>query len=141
VPRTFSKYTDPTPKIDPADAAVTPCDPTASGCTAPARAVWRWADPDAGGSGISGPGAGTRANPYVRWVNQNAELGGSSTCPWTTNNCGLNDEPFGFHPKGCNSVFADGSVHFLGEQMAPVVMRDLVARADGDSINADDMPR
>jgi len=32
-------------------------------------------------------------------------------------------------------------VHFLGERMAPRVMRNLVARADGEVISSDDMLR
>lgn len=41
---------------------------------------------------------------------------------------------FGFHPAGANSVFADGSVHFLSVNIDLFVMFDLVARADGDTI-------
>jgi prepilin-type processing-associated H-X9-DG protein len=107
------------------------------------RGVYRWADPDAGGSGVSGPpnkdGSGvepsSNSSPFTHWVNNNAApMGGPSDAPWTTNNCGLNDEPFSFHPGGCNSVFADGSVHFLSEKIDPKVMRALVSRAEGDKI-------
>ena len=42
---------------------------------------------------------------------------------------------------GCNSVFADGSVHYLGERIDGVTMRDLIARADGDVISSDNLPR
>ena len=62
----------------------------------------RWADPDAGGSGVSGPptsSVGTAAAPWDRFINNSATpMGGPSSCPWTTNNCGLSDEPFSLHP-------------------------------------------
>jgi len=83
---------------------------------------------DAGASGISGPanarGFLNAAGNYVgKMVNQNASpIGGppamtgvssggntkglypvgETGCPWTTQNCGANDEPFAFHPHGCN---------------------------------------
>ncbi len=135
--------------------------------------VTRWADPDAGGSGVSGPpnnvttlGYGA-AHPFTGFVNNNSIPRGGpqelpsgqtvsfpghnygttsspnvdSSCPWTFNNCGMNDEPFSFHPSGCNSVFVDGSVHFLGETIDPSVMRALVDRAGNVKVSPDDMPR
>ena len=136
---TLSTHTDPW-------AGVAGVDDKAA-CTGDLRSVSRWADPDATGSGVSGPPA-TVIRPavapfYTHWVNNcSAPMGGdASTCLWTANNCGPNDEPFGFHPAGCNSVFADGSVHFLGERIAPAVMRALIARADGLTIPGDQMPQ
>jgi prepilin-type N-terminal cleavage/methylation domain-containing protein/prepilin-type processing-associated H-X9-DG protein len=121
---TLSRYTDPACTNGTADS---------SDCagTQGLRAVNRWADPDAGGSGISGPP--NAANPgYLKYVNQNAyPVGGPSSCPWSTNNCGLNDEPFGFHPAGCNSVFADGSVRFLSSDIDGPTLRFLTTRAEG----------
>ena len=52
-------------------------------------------------------------------------------CPWTCNNCGLNDEPFSFHPGGCNAVLCDGSVRFLAEGLDYKTLRCLVTRAEG----------
>lgn len=138
----YSKYKDPTidlgGTIDPADQAVTDTgNPNGSG---PFRAVWRWADQDAGGSGVSGPPAidgkvvNNHRSPYG-----GGDMGGScpaegtqgGPCPWNCNNCGLNDEPFSFHPGGINVLFADGSVRFLEETIQPQVMRLLVSRAEG----------
>jgi prepilin-type N-terminal cleavage/methylation domain-containing protein len=97
-------------------------------------AVYRWADPDASGSGVSGPPNATAG--YTHYVNNNSSpMGGPTGGEWTNNNCGLNDEPFAFHPGGCNSVLADGSVHFLSETIAPKIMRALVSRSEGDSID------
>ena len=107
------------------------------------HAVNRWADTDAGGSGVSGPHqsndpAYTTADatkPWTHFVNQSSKVTGGGVaatgCPWTLNNCGLNDEPFAFHPAGCNVVMADASVHFLGETIDPKVMRALVTRSEG----------
>ncbi|MEI8374659.1 MAG: DUF1559 domain-containing protein [Planctomycetota bacterium] len=111
--------------------------------------VWRWADADGGGSGVSGPtkdGSGTATAYTGKVVNQNAyPIGGPGGAPvvgvvpsWTNNNIGLNDEPFSFHGGGCNSVFVDGSVHFIADGIAPVTLRYLVTRAEGKAIRSDE---
>jgi prepilin-type N-terminal cleavage/methylation domain-containing protein/prepilin-type processing-associated H-X9-DG protein len=116
---TFSRYPDPACAAGNADTA--DCAGTTQN-----RAVNRWADPDAGGSGISGP-----PNGSGKYINNNSTpYGGPPDCLWSVNNCGLNDEPFSFHQGGCNSVFADGSVHFLSEQIDGLTIRCLVTRAE-----------
>ncbi len=88
----------------------------------------RWAEPD-NGSGVSGPPAGT--NPGV--INQHKlPLGGPSACPWSTNNCGPNDEPFSFHTGGVHALLGDGSVRFLSENQDTQTTRKLISRADGE---------
>ena len=57
------------------------------------------------------------------------------TCYWYSNNCGPNDEPFAFHPNGCNSVFVDGSVHFLPDNIDGIVLRRLVTRAEATQLS------
>ena len=120
------------------------------------RAVWRWADPDAGGSGISGPANArgfldANGNYVGKVINANVfPIGGTPTaahvdmagntkglyplgetgCPWTTQNCGANDEAFSFHPGGCNAVMVDGSTHFLSDSLDPITLRRLVTRAE-----------
>jgi prepilin-type N-terminal cleavage/methylation domain-containing protein/prepilin-type processing-associated H-X9-DG protein len=132
----YSKYTDPTVtplggSIDPADQAITD-NGNPSGGTPPYRAVWRWADQDAVGSGVSGPPANRD-----RFINNNSTpMGGPPTCPWTNNNCGPNDEPFSFHPGGCHAVFVDGSVRFLGETIDFATLRYMVTRAEGVAVPA-----
>jgi prepilin-type N-terminal cleavage/methylation domain-containing protein/prepilin-type processing-associated H-X9-DG protein len=124
---TASKYADPTCSAGRGDS--TDCTGTSNN-----RAVHRWSDPDAGGSGVSGP-----PNEIGKYINQNnTPLGGppgtvspGGPCPWGTNNCGLNDEPFAFHPGGCNAVFVDGSVRFLAETISGSTLRYLVTRAEG----------
>lgn len=43
-----------------------------------------------------------------------------------------------FHPGGCIVALADGSVHFLFEEMDINVYRDLAARADGGPVSGFD---
>jgi prepilin-type N-terminal cleavage/methylation domain-containing protein/prepilin-type processing-associated H-X9-DG protein len=95
--------------------------------------VYRWIDPDASGSGVSGPPNATVG--YTHYINNNSTpMGGPAGGEWSNNNCGLNDEPFAFHPAGSNAVFADGSVHFLFDKVSPKIMRALVSRAEQDQI-------
>jgi len=113
------------------------------------RGVWRWADPDAGGSGISGPTGDAKATvAYTGKVinNNNYPVGGGSltaqdgvgaNMSWTVNNCGLNDEPFSFHNNGCNCVMVDGSVRFLDEGLDAITLRRLVTRSEGKPIDAE----
>jgi prepilin-type processing-associated H-X9-DG protein len=114
----------------PADTATTaPCAGGGGACRAP----WRWADEDAGGIGISGQ-AGSNRPKFIN--GNNSPIGGtmqSSTtdCLWSTTNCGPNDEPFSFHPGGCNVVFMDGSVRFLADNIDGRILRYMVTRDEG----------
>ena len=114
--------------------------------------MWRWADADACGSGLSGPfGNNSTIGTYTgQVINQNAypiggvpvaSVGSPSTagvkgaqgtnCSWTQNNCGANDEAFSCHSGGCNCVMVNGSVRFLSTQLDPLTLRYLVTRAEG----------
>jgi prepilin-type N-terminal cleavage/methylation domain-containing protein/prepilin-type processing-associated H-X9-DG protein len=122
-----------------------------------ARGVWRWADADACGSGVSGPFGDNGATTYTgQVINQNAyPIGGASPvvapsvagvkgargtgCSWTQNNCGPNDEPFGFHKGGCNCVMVDGSVRFLSTQLDARTLRFLVTRSEGIPVDNPDI--
>jgi prepilin-type N-terminal cleavage/methylation domain-containing protein len=91
----------------------------------------RWADPDSG-SGVSGEnraaGVATRGV-----INQNkTPNGGPSTCPWTTNNCGPNDEPFSLHVGGAHALLGDGSVRFVSENTDTQTVRKLCSKNDGE---------
>ena len=128
--------------------ATTPTTGSASGICM--RGVWRWCDPDAGGSGLSGPTAtasatgltsetGAYVNGYFgKVINQNNyPIGGPAGHLWTSNNQGLNDEPFSFHPGGCNCAMMDGSVRFLSESIHPVTLRYLVTRSEQKTTSDD----
>lgn len=94
------------------------------------RAVARWAEPNTG-NGVSGP-PNAASGSLKGVINQSSTpIGGPTDCPWTTNNCGPNDEPFSFHAAGVNVVFADSSTHFFTENMEPVMLRYLVTRNEG----------
>jgi prepilin-type N-terminal cleavage/methylation domain-containing protein/prepilin-type processing-associated H-X9-DG protein len=94
------------------------------------RNNYRWAEPDVA-NGVSGPPNATVGN-LKGVINQNATpTGGPVDCPWSANNCGPNDEPFAFHPSGCNALFGDGHVQFLRTSITPQVMRLLCDPADG----------
>ena len=102
---------------------------SASG-SAGARRVFAWADPDACTNGYSGPSNSTSSKKAS--LNQNAvPIGGPTTCPWQTNNCGPNDEPFAFHNQGVNAVMGDGSVRFVPDSIDGVVVKWLVGARDG----------
>jgi len=114
------------------------------------RAISRWAEPDSG-NGVSGPPNQTAAVNGVwpqRVINQNSyPVGGpnaasstpytaptGSDCPWYYNNCGPNDEFWSYHTGGVNMLFVDGSVHFLSQEVSPVVLRYLCTPNEGVAV-------
>ncbi len=110
------------------------------------RAFWRWAEQD-NAFGVSGDPLAWANKAAGAALNNNATpYGGPSSCPWATgsqisgassaNNCGPNDEIFAFHSGGANVVFADGHVAFLREGVSSVVIRALVTRSGGETIDA-----
>jgi hypothetical protein len=52
-------------------------------------------------------------------------------------NCTNDDEAFSFHSDGVTAVFADNSVHFLQEEMAPQVFVSLITRDGGEIVSQD----
>jgi len=101
----------------------------------------RWADPDIG-SGVSGPPTQDPSSSlYIAGQivsvlnNYKTPQGGPTACPWTTNNCGPNDEPFSFHVGGVHALACDGSVRFVSENTDIQVIRRYLDRADGEIIS------
>ncbi len=98
----------------------------------------RWADPD-NGSGVSGPPGMVGGNSII--INNNkTPIGGlvvsgnPTSCYWTSNNCGPNDEPFSYHVGGCHVALADGSVRFVSENISWSVIRALCTGNGGEVV-------
>jgi prepilin-type processing-associated H-X9-DG protein len=120
LPRTLSHYPDAACK-----------GPHGVDCTpSKLRALNRWAEPDQG-NGVSGANNNSAGKMYGFINNNRSPINGPAECPWSTNNCGPNDEIFSFHPAGANAVFCDGSVRFLSESISGPVLRFLVTRDEG----------
>ena len=102
-----------------------------------ARRVFAWADADAATNGISGPHLST-GSKIARINNHATPIGGPiGICPWSTNNCGPNDEPFAYHTGGCMAAMADGSVRFLRDSMDALTLKFVAGADDGKVINID----
>ena len=72
-------------------------------------------------------------------INNNATpTGGPSTCLWSVNNCGPNDEPFSFHGGGVNATMGDGSVRFIKDTVNAVTLKYAIGATDGKIINLDE---
>ncbi len=99
------------------------------------RNNYRWGEPDSA-NGVSGPhNDGT--NKVARLNNNATPKGGPTTCPWSTNNCGPNDEPFSFHSGGVQAVFGDGHVQFLRDSISFQTLRAIMTADGGDQVNLD----
>jgi prepilin-type N-terminal cleavage/methylation domain-containing protein/prepilin-type processing-associated H-X9-DG protein len=110
------------------------------------RAINRWAEPDQG-NGVSGPPtSGTHEVPKNLHpvINNSKDPWGGPlepldiACPWSSNNCGPNDEIFSYHPGGALVVFCDGHVAFVSENIRPQILQRLVAIADGQAVSEAD---
>jgi len=117
-----------------------PADPVPYGSALPGtpggRRVYAWADPDAVANGYSGP-SNSLGSRVAKLNNNKQPVGGPAECLWSVNNCGPNDEPFGFHPGGVNSTFGDGSVRYLNDDIDGVVVKWMVGASDGQNVNID----
>ncbi|SRR5579871_6419335 len=89
---------------------------------------------------VSGPGGAWAANNEIRvrgYDVANRALGVVADPP-----CGVNcinfNEIYAFHPGGANTVFADGSVHFIRASINIVALRYLVTIRDGHVVNSSD---
>jgi hypothetical protein len=98
--------------------------------TAGGRRVYAWIDPDAATNGYSGPSNATGSRA-AKINNYSSPVGGPAECPWQTNNCGPNDEPFSFHPGGAVAAMGDASVRFISDSVDGVVIKWLVGATDG----------
>jgi prepilin-type N-terminal cleavage/methylation domain-containing protein/prepilin-type processing-associated H-X9-DG protein len=105
-------------------------------CSTNCRRMYAWADPDSAANGVSGPHQDS-ANKKARINNNATPAGGPSTCLWTLNNCGPNDEPFSFHTGGVNAVMGDGSVRFVRDSVDALVLKYTTGATDGKTVTLD----
>ena len=86
--------------------------------------------------GVNG-GKAIKESSGAGWANYESEffIDGEGSKEHT--NFSNNNEIYAFHPGGSNHVFADGSVHFLKQTVAPAVMRSLISFGGGEVISAD----
>jgi len=102
------------------------------------RRVYAWIDPDAAANGYSGPSNAIAPGSRVAKINNYPNpIGGPVECPWQTNNCGPNDEPFSFHPGGAVAAMGDASVRFVSDTIDGVVLKFLVGANDGQQTPSD----
>lgn len=99
------------------------------------RNGWRWGEPDTA-NGVSGAPAGGIYGTGKVINNTPSPFGGNASCPWTTNNCGPNDEIFSFHGNGANCLFLDGHVAFVRDTIDPLALRRLLTPAEALAIPA-----
>jgi len=120
------------------------------------RSIVRWAEPD-NSNGVSGPAFDDSGSPQIgttpaggakatskpsgtisKWINQNnITTGGGTICPWSTNNCGPNDEPFSFHSGVVGAVFGDGHVQFVSDKVGFKTLK-AICTPDGNDIVSND---
>ena len=99
------------------------------------RVVDRWIDAD-NGNGVGGPPTATwnggTGNSAV--INNNKGAAGAAACPYTTTNCGPNDEPFSLHTGGVHALMCDGAVKFISENTDIQVIRRASDPNDGEPV-------
>ena len=97
------------------------------------RRAWRWGEANGVGLGVSG----VINNKWRPMCAQGAYPQPGDPLFGTTNQAGANQEPFSFHPGGCNALFGDGSVRFLKESDIVLVLRNIISAAGGEVVSAD----
>ena len=93
------------------------------------RKYWRFAEPDQS-YGVSG-------TPNNKYRPMNEATAYQATGVTAGNNAGANDELFSYHPGGVNVLMGDGSVRFVKDSVALVLLRPLVTLAGGEVISSD----
>ena len=101
---------------------------------------------------LTGPGTafeGTKGHRIAEFTDGTSNtlmvVESNDTAPWTkpegidaADPAGMLDEIGSGHPGGFNAAFADGSVRFLKQTIAPAVLKALSTRNGGEILNSDD---
>jgi prepilin-type N-terminal cleavage/methylation domain-containing protein/prepilin-type processing-associated H-X9-DG protein len=93
------------------------------------RRFWRWAEPDS--AIVSSTSINNKATPSHE-SSQYPQSG-----PSMGNSAGANDEIYGFHPGGVNTLLGDGSVRFLKESLNIVTQRSLITPKGSEVVSSD----
>jgi prepilin-type processing-associated H-X9-DG protein len=102
------------------------------------RIVVMGATPDGGRRRALVPSIAPMTTRSIRIVVMGATPDGGRRPGPCALNCTNDDEIYSFHPGGANTVFADGSVHFLKAGMDIRVLARLVTRAGGEVVSESD---
>ena len=128
------------------ESYVSPLEPNVTRPVPPGqRRAWRWGEANGVGLGVSG----VINNKWRPMCAQAAYPQPGDPLFGTTNQAGANQEPFSYHPGGCNALFGDGSVRFLKESTSVLVLRKIISAAGGEvrlpmsteSMNGDEIAR
>jgi prepilin-type processing-associated H-X9-DG protein len=87
------------------------------------------------------PGPFAYGGPWASSANPVVIAGASAVGATVPGPCAINctndRQPYGFHPGGCNFLFADGSVHFLDAGTSIRVLATLATRTGGEVVPED----
>jgi prepilin-type N-terminal cleavage/methylation domain-containing protein/prepilin-type processing-associated H-X9-DG protein len=94
------------------------------------------------GQAVAGKAQSIEGGPWAGFKNgillQGAKPDGTAKFGTCAVNCTNDHEVYSFHPGGANAVFADGSVHFLGESINIRVLARMITRAGGEVASSGD---
>ena len=79
----------------------------------------------------------TTDQPDDYWSSDTHAIYIQTWCGNTTVNCHNDNEIFSFHTRGANYLFADGSVHWLKQNLPPKILLALYTREAGDRPGSD----
>jgi prepilin-type processing-associated H-X9-DG protein len=80
---------------------------------------------------VSGAGWANRDNEYITHGFNTDGTASPGPCPI---NCSNENEIYAFHPGGANTIFLDGSIHFLSEDTDIRVVGRLLTKAAGEAV-------
>ena len=108
-----------------------------SGYPAGQRRYWRWAEAD-NAFGVSGQVNNKYRPMFAPSPYPGSTLQDQNGITYAGSNAGANDEIFSYHPGGANLLFGDGSVRYVKESTAVVVLRKIITLAGNEIVNAND---
>jgi prepilin-type N-terminal cleavage/methylation domain-containing protein/prepilin-type processing-associated H-X9-DG protein len=96
---------------------------------------WGWADTGNSGAIDGCTDDGTIVNSSAKATPPAFPTCPAGACPGTCFiNCNSDSEIYSFHQGGAQTVFADGSVHFISENISAATLGALLTRSGGDIV-------